>query len=300
MENQEQTNIRKVNIDAIGKYGVTVNYTDGEVAIIDDFRIIPESGPLKLDINIIMICMKGIVQLDINGRTYKIKENDVLFRGPNTVVSNCLISPDFEGKILCISNNALYSYLYGNIEVWNKAVYISKQDIIHIDEKEKAMFANYYKLIYLKMTQENHIYQKEIMRSLLQALMYEFCDIIRWYIDNIEKTAVAQGDLLFKRFIDVLSSNPVKRSVNFYAEQLFVSPKYLSLVSKNVSGKTASEWIHEYMEESIRYHFKSSPKSIKEIADELEFPNLSFFGKYVKSHFGMSPKEYRKQILSAQ
>ena len=63
---------------------------------------------------------------------------------------------------------------------------------------------------------------------------------------------------------------------------------------KNVSGKTATEIINAFVVEDIRQRLEYSEKSIKEIAQELDFPSISFFGKYVKAHLGVSPKEYRK------
>ena len=86
------------------------------------------------------------------------------------------------------------------------------------------------------------------------------------------------------------------RSVSFYSEKLCVTPKYLSVVCKSLTGKSALGWIHDYTTEIIRYKLKHSSHSIKEISESLNFPNLSFFGKYVRSHLGMSPTDYRKQI----
>ena len=117
-----------------------------------------------------------------------------------------------------------------------------------------------------------------------------------------EQTAVetssvhSQGDQLFNRFLQILSESQVKRqTVESYADQLCVSPKYLSAVCKKTSGKTAMQWINEYVMEDIRYYLKETSLTIKEISTTLGFPNLSFFGKYTKRSIGMSPKEYRNQ-----
>lgn len=85
------------------------------------------------------------------------------------------------------------------------------------------------------------------------------------------------------------------RSVKKYAEDLCITPKYLSFISKSVCGKTALELIHESTVNTIVRYLKHSNLSIKEIADILEFPNLSFFGKFTKNHLGVSPTEYRRQ-----
>ena len=90
--------------------------------------------------------------------------------------------------------------------------------------------------------------------------------------------------------IELLSKSKVKvRSVSFYADKLFITTKYLSVICKQVCGKTAFDIINEFIIEDITELLKYSEKSIKEIANYLEFPNLSYFGKYVKAHTGMSP-----------
>ena len=78
----------------------------------------------------------------------------------------------------------------------------------------------------------------------------------------------------------------------YYAGKMFLTPKHLSTVVKEVSGKTAGEWIDSLVILEAKALLKSSEQSIQEIADELHFANQSFFGKYFKHHTGMSPKEY--------
>ena len=74
---------------------------------------------------------------------------------------------------------------------------------------------------------------------------------------------------------------------------LAVLPKYLSTICKKYSGKTANTWITEHVMEDIRYYLVSTDLSIKEICVRLGFPNTSFFGKYVKEHFGVTPTQMR-------
>ena len=105
---------------------------------------------------------------------------------------------------------------------------------------------------------------------------------------------VKTSDNYFQRFLDILHSNEVKyRTVEAYASDLCISPKYLTIICKKHSGKTANEWIREQVLEDIRYYLRQTNLSIKQICDQLGFPNTSFFGKYVKAHFGMTPMRLR-------
>ena len=74
-----------------------------------------------------------------------------------------------------------------------------------------------------------------------------------------------------------------------------MTPKYLSLLVKNVSNRTAGEWIDNYVVLEAKALLSSSTLSIQEISDRLNFTNQSFFGKYFKQHVGISPTEYRKK-----
>ena len=82
--------------------------------------------------------------------------------------------------------------------------------------------------------------------------------------------------------------------MGWYAKQLNITPKYLSEAVKAISHRTPNEWIDYYTIHELRIMLKSTAKSIKEIAVELNFPNQSFMGKYFKDHVGVSPSEYRK------
>ena len=101
---------------------------------------------------------------------------------------------------------------------------------------------------------------------------------------------------MFNQFINLLTEHHRKeRRVDFYAEQLFLSPKHFSTVVKKVSGKTAGEWIDEYVILEAKALLKYSVMSIQEVAYFMNFPNPSFFGKYFKHHTGLSPSEYKMQ-----
>ena len=82
--------------------------------------------------------------------------------------------------------------------------------------------------------------------------------------------------------------------MDFYAEKLSITPKYMSTVIKQTSGKTAGDWIDDHVLLEAKALLKSTNMTILQISDELNFPSQSFFGKYFKRLTGVSPKEYRR------
>ena len=282
---------------------VQPDYIDGDILIISNIRNMPDhlcvGNSLMLDVILFVACTHGKLQMRIKSKTIVVQPYEMLCCGPNTTIDNCMISPEFEERILCLSPRIIQSILHDDKKIWNHYFYISQNPVLHISEESSRLFEQYYRLLEYRMKFPQRSYNKKTMVSLVSALLYDLlADLSSPSFEVTESDAlISQGDILFKRFIELLSdSEPKERSVSYYAEQLCITPKYLSTTIKKVSGKTAFEWINEYVMEDVKRQLSFSGKSIKEIADYLKFPNISFFGKYVKTHLGVSPTEFRRQI----
>lgn len=79
----------------------------------------------------------------------------------------------------------------------------------------------------------------------------------------------------------------------FYARELCLTPKYLSSVVKKTTNRTVTEWINETVVLDAKTQLKSSQMTVQQIANYLNFPTPSFFGRFFKKHTGMTPKAYR-------
>ena len=88
-----------------------------------------------------------------------------------------------------------------------------------------------------------------------------------------------------------------KREVSFYAKMLCITPKYLTTIIKTVSGKSAKDWILEYVILEIKALLRDSSLNIQEIVLKTNFANQSSLGRFFRKHTGMSPSEYRKSKL---
>ncbi len=278
---------------------VEVGYSDEDIILIDNVRILAEISPTRLQMNMVVFFVNGRAQGDINGQLTHLEKNQLLICPPNTLMSDYLLSPDFEMKAIFVSNRMLQSFLREKMNVWTDMLYIHKLRIIPLEADELAFLNRFYELLKMVIhsTPEAQ-YKTDIMHSLLRGAFLALCSALK---SKLPMQAAAtpwpehHSHRLFQRFIDLLSSTAVKhRPVEQYANELCVTPKYLSAISKKHSGKTANAWITEHVVEDIRYYLKSTDLSIKEVSVRLGFPNTSFFGKYVKDHFGMTPSEFRK------
>lgn len=292
---EKENTERKVDIDFILGKGIA-DYSDGDIIILDKIGVSPLEGTVKLDMIMMLYCVKGRLQGEINGKTYTAESGDMVVCLPNSFLCNYMMTPDFECKIIGLSYTASRNNTQITKDVLDTMSYVANNPVIHLDKERQALIAQYYGIIFHKIKYPHGYFHKEIMHSIFQCAFYELCAIIAPNIDyKDDGGSMKQANLLFSKFIEMLNNNGGKvRSVKKYAEALCITPKYLSFISKTVSKRTALDWIHEYTMKTIVRYLKHSNLSIKEIADILEFPNLSFFGKFTKNHLGVSPTEFRR------
>ena len=109
-------------------------------------------------------------------------------------------------------------------------------------------------------------------------------------------TGSKMDEVIFEEFMELVRQySKQERNVRFYARRLNITPKYLSTVSKDVSGKTAARWIDEAVILEAKSLLRYSGMSIQEIAYHLNFSTQSFFGKYFKQHTGYSPSRFKRK-----
>ena len=145
-----------------------------------------------------------------------------------------------------------------------------------------------------RVNDTDHHFRKETVQSLFTTMIYDISNAI-YRIQNIKDKKQTRAETIFRDFIKLVEQNfRRERRVGWYGLQLGITPKYLSETIKQISRRTPNEWIDNYVTLEIRVQLKNSTKNIKEIAQDMNFPNQSFLGKYFKEHVGTSPSEYRR------
>ena len=176
-------------------------------------------------------------------------------------------------------------------------MHIMANPVIKMDQSEVDLMMKYYELLNFKMDHPEMNFGRETVRDIIRCFAYDLLSNINRHLDNdADGDMLRQSDRIYRRFMLLLAENTnVNRSVKSYADELCVSPKYLTSVCRKHSQFTASELIATSIVSRIKQLLLYSDLSIKEVAAEMGFDNLSFFGKYVRKHLGLSPNNYRKQ-----
>jgi AraC-like DNA-binding protein len=301
MKQQEEITIQSL----ANNEDVQIGYSDNEIVVVDSIQQFTQISSAHVNMNAIVICTSGKAQAQMNGIQMELHRNQIAIIPQNVTVTDVMVSPDFDVKGMFLTNRILRSFLNEKISVWNDMMYIHRQHIVTMDEDEILFYTHFYDMLTLAIEKgKENPYHTEIIQALLRSAILGLCGTMKWMLlaDNSplgsaawQRQELSSGKSHFQRFLDLLHSTDVKhRTVEAYANDLCISPKYLTTICKKNSGKTANEWITEHVLEDIRYYLKQTDLSIKQICNQLGFPNPSFFGKYVKDHFGMTPMEFRK------
>lgn len=248
----------------------------------------------RMNFILMALCRRGRAQYSIDTREQAVKPGDLLFISERHIVDNYMASPDFECLCIMVSTQFYHGFIQNVKNVSSLLIFSMNNPVISLMPREVQVYINYYNTIREKMADTTHHYRTDLVKSLLLAMFYDLSNVI-WRMEQQGAKTKTRADATFAKFILLLEQNFRKeRRVSWYAEQLCITPKYLSEIVKKVSKRTPNEWIDNYVVLEIRVLLRNSTKSIKEITDELGFPNQSFLGKYFKEHVGVSPSQYRK------
>ena len=280
-----------------GNEDIQIGYSDNDIVIVDCIQKFAEMRAAHVSMNAIAICSQGKVQGMLNGQVIELHKNQVAIIPENVVITDLMISPDFALKAMFFTNRILQSFLREKMNVWNDVVYIHRIHVVSMEDDDLQFYTNFYEMLCLCFDKgKDHPFRTDVIQSLLRGAILGLCGRLKQLmLSNVVSGDIQTNNNHFQRFLDLLHSVDVKHQpVEWYANKLCISPKYLSSLCKKHSGKTANEWITEHVVEDIRYYLKQTDYSIKQICDLLGFPNTSFFGKYVKEHLGQPPAYLRQ------
>lgn len=249
------------------------------------------------------LCVQGKAEILLGAQTYRIGPKHLCIYTPNTTLYIISKSPDLTGVMMQGSIEEYYPVVC-TIDI-RKRLKMRNEPCVIISQCEVETIIRFSDLI-KELNKQEHSTQDitestEKIRTqkkhyLRQALCMQIFDT---YFNNspIEAQPLGKKNIIFNRFLISLYSNCIeKRNVSFYAEEQNLSPYYFSNIVKESSGLSVMQWIEEFTMTLAKQELECSNNSIKEIANKLNFPCQSTFGRYFKQRAKMSPGEYRNMI----
>lgn len=242
-----------------------------------------------------IVCLQGSARFEIGDQLFNIIGGEIMIKSSAKPVVNLVCSGDLQVEAMIISQD----YLTRNQpESDYKAIgYLStlENPVFSVSKEDIAQIRHDFREIRHRLEQLYNNFFDEILRREVDIMIFDFYDMhSRWV--NIKVEGKTRASEILGRFVSLLQSGLYKenRRVDYYASLLFLSPKYLSEACVDASGYNASYWIDRYAVEAISNELLETKKTLQEIADDFHFSAVSYFSRYVKTHLGVSPAEYRK------
>lgn len=239
------------------------------------------------------VCVAGAGQYSMGTVKHPVKKNDVLIVGQGQILGDIEVSRDFECEALLISPDFFQDIIRDTHDVTNLFVFSREHPVITLETEEVTMFKEYLAFLKMKVDDHNHLYRRQITGTLIGCMVYDLCNAIKRYSMSTAQRAT-KSYAVFEDFIKLVETHfRHERRVSWYSEQLGMSPKTLLEMIKRASQRTPNEWLDIYTTLEIRLLLRHTSKSIKEIAEELNFGSQSSLGKFFREHVGISPTAYR-------
>ena len=246
--------------------------------------------PCRIDAVSILICTGGRMECSINLTKYTVEKNTIVICRSSDILQ-IISSENLEAYAGVIAPELVNEL---KISLWSQSIYFSPEFFMKkISDDDLTLLRYYYPLI-RENIRNSRKETPNIIQSLIQAFVYTIVSLMEGVGDRRGYKA-SRNEQIFEQFMTLLSQyHNSERSVQFYADRMCLTSNYLSGEVKLCSGRTALEWINDYVILEAKTLLMYTGLSVQEISLRLNFPTQSSFGKYFKKQTGVSPKDFRK------
>ena len=257
--------------------------------------------PCRFDGLLVFFCLSGNIGITINLTEFNVVENSLFVYLPGSIVRVAevedTVKPDIHFLVMAMSRQYMETLNVNTSRLLDSRLMLLDRPFLLIQDKEKEI-AGEYIMLAESILRSNLSYKRESISMLITSMFFLMSGIIEQDRGR-DCVTVRQGQDRSKsvsdRFIRLVTEYYAEeRSVSFYAGRLCLTPKYLSKLVKEATGKSAPDWISDFVILEAKNMLKYSDMPIKEIVSRLNFTNMSAFHKFFKARTGITPAKYRK------
>lgn len=240
-------------------------------------------------------CHEGQCTFKRNGREFRFEAGDCLIiarRGD--LVSDLRESDNFRVDVIYVTQQFIELSTPQSNYGMRGHLSLFQNPIMRLSPEQQEVCRHNFDAVKRRLAQSEHCFRSEALRNAVECMIIDFFDFhARLYgADRIS----AQSHQLMEQFIEMLERGEFRqnRDVNYYADRLCVTPKYLSEVSKKVSGLPAAYWITRYTALDISRCLRDRSLSLTDISDMFGFSSQAHFSRYVLNNLGAKPSRLRE------
>lgn len=297
-----QQQIHSVDPGNLNKYSVQFSsfgsdYVFSRVTKTDQFAEFT-SETMRLGGVTMVLCLSGTIDINVNLASYRLTPNTLMVLGTESVFSVQQVDWDnLDAYVFIISPEFIRDINFEINIMTTMSLTPNRPPLLNLSDEEVKLMIRYFELIHYNTVDNTDArYVRSISRSLIAAAVYQLMQFVSNHTESGARTpALSRRATYLKEFMHLVAQHHrSERGVAFYASKLFISPKYLSLIIKESTGRSAAEWIDDYVILEAKNLLRFSGKNVQQVAYELNFSNQSSFGKYFKHLTGMSPTKFQR------
>lgn len=241
-----------------------------------------------------IVMRRGELRFSDGNKLFTARKDDLVIWQMSNTIQQVTYSDDFEADFLIASGEFLAHYNPEMVWASKGFIFIRINPSFHLHEQSLRLMNDDFSLFRKRLEMSENPFKEEVIGRVMQIFLYDL-----WTVYSSEMSQMETSDnaaRIFLRFLSLVQKDcRQQRDVAYYADLLCITPKYLSQVSKSVSGLPASEWITFYATFELVSLLNDQSKTLTEVADLMNFETASHFSRYTKKLLGKSPSEYRQK-----
>ncbi len=256
--------------------------------------------PFRVDCYMAAYCVEGSVDCSVNLTDYHLTSGTLLIITPGNIVkiTDPEVSKDLKLTIICASTSFISGIGINPSKFLIEAMDVLRDPCIHLSDDETEMLHKYVNLA-LDITKTNPQFVHDSIAGLVSSVFYQFAGFLADSKKREEKelpVRTTRQRQMLEQFIKLaINDHAREHLVGYYADKMCVTPKYLSKIVKETSGRSVPEWLNELLILDAKNMLRHTDMTIKEISASLNFPSQSFFFRFFKNHTGQTPTQYREE-----
>lgn len=243
-----------------------------------------------------LLCHRGSLTFLFNDTKLKCKSGEFVFWFAKSRLAELEFSKEFKATVLLVEKQFLNDNLPDQNWSIDATLHSRQYPVKQLNDKsDRQRVLENFQLLFDKFQDREHRFYEEALKLQMRIFVLEMWHTFAKEYERRKRSL--QTGTLYERFMHLVQEHCMKeREVQFYANKLYITAKYLNSICKQNSGITASEWIQRFTKERIVLLLQNENLNVAEIADEMEFSSRSFFTRYVKKFLGVTPSEYRNRL----
>ena len=240
-----------------------------------------------------VLCYEGQCEFTFNLGRFHLQGHDSMIVRQGRMVDDIITSEDFKAKVIYVDDRFIEMATPQSNYGMQGALSLFLNPVMPLTDSRFAILRQDFDNIETRLNWQQSMFHQDVMINAVQTMIIDYFEIHAHIYKETEQST--QTTKVMSDFLAMLSRGDYRehRDIAYYADQLCVTPKYLSEVSKKSSGMAANFWINRFTILEISRLLRDKTISFTEITDMFNFSSTSYFSRYVQNNLGVSPSAYR-------